>query len=451
MAACFGLLARLVLARPRADDPILLAGNGLKGLSEPAKRGEWMCRVVNRTESEGQTSADRSPSTLTPLPRATHPGAPGPTWNQVSYQRQKSAGTGQRRCFMSRFARLVWAVGAVCWTLCVGCGGSVEAPQDYTHSSPRLRVIQTGPLTLDRIYKSMSGPMHRVDVDVSDLDWITGFRTNVVDAVNGEEMGGEFFCHSQLQIQEGMRLTVMATGLQEMRFPPGFGVPTSTILAKVPPASFRLNFLGMLLNNHVPDIDRQARIRGRIEYLTNEDLDGPLRRLYMGQAAMWVRDLDEYTLPEGQPANPDVSTHCAYVADMPYHWWVPPGPQKTRVKLNLQIPTVSTVHYIATHMHNYGEYVRLTDTVTGEILWQADVEYEPQRKQIAHIPIYSSEEGFRVYPGRNYELEAYCDNTTDRDVDSMAVMYFYFNPEDNSIVGQAPSKSGRGGQRASEQ
>ena len=58
--------------------------DGLKGLSEPAKRGEWMRRVVNRTESEGQTSADRSPCTLTPLPRATHPGAPGPTWNKVS-------------------------------------------------------------------------------------------------------------------------------------------------------------------------------------------------------------------------------------------------------------------------------------------------------------------------------------------------------------------------------
>ena len=91
----------------------------------------------------------------------------------------------------------------------------------------------------------------------------------------------------------------------------------------------------------------------------------------------------------------------------------------------------ATVHHIAAHVHNHGEYVRLTDLTTGEVLWQADVEYESDRRQILKIAVYSSVEGIKVYPDHEYEIEALYDNTTDHDVDAMAVMYLMFNPRDD--------------------
>ena len=59
---------------------------------------------------------------------------------------------------------------------------------------------------------------------------------------------------------------VLATGSEEIRFPAGFGMPVKQILSGLPPAARPVSFFGMVLNNHVPDIDRTARVRASIEY-----------------------------------------------------------------------------------------------------------------------------------------------------------------------------------------
>jgi hypothetical protein len=269
-------------------------------------------------------------------------------------------------------------------------------------------------------------------IDTAEMDWITAVRTDVIDDETEQDMGGEFFCHSMLQIARGPRLTVSATGAQENRFPTGFGIHTGVILDALPDRLSRLELLGMVLNNYEPEIDRHARVRATIEYLTEEDLDfQPLRRLYSLHVVMEVQDLRQYQPPEG--TNPDdPATHCNLVSEANDHWYVPPGPQKTVRRFDrMSLPGPATVHYISTHMHNHGEWVRLTDLTTGERLWQADVTHHPDRRQIVDISVYSSAEGFRVYPDHAYELEAFYDNTTDHDVDAMAAMYMYFNPEGN--------------------
>ena len=312
----------------------------------------------------------------------------------------------------------------------VACGD--PEPSGPAGAHVRTRVVETGRMALDGIYPSMTGPYQRVAVGATDLDWITGFSTQIIDDATEEELGGEFFCHSQIQVGPGLRLAVEATGTQQMQLPPGFGIPAASILAEMKADWPSLIMQGMLLNNFAADIDRQVRVRTSIDYLTDEDV-GPesLKRLYPTHAVMIVRDLKQYAPPEGYPVNDDVTTHCNLVGEAPDHWYVPPGPQTTRLRGKLNIPVPARVHYIVTHMHNHGEYVRLTDTVTREVLWQADVEYEPQRRQIASIPVYSSAQGFEVHPDRDYELEVRYDNTTDRDTDAMAAMYMYYNPNGN--------------------
>ncbi|MEM7137650.1 MAG: hypothetical protein AAF500_13795 [Myxococcota bacterium] len=313
---------------------------------------------------------------------------------------------------------------------------AAEAPQAEA-PTPRNAMIKTNTLPIDQIYHSMQGPFDRVYVDPTELDWVTAIRTDVIDESTEARMGDEFFCHSQLQLLNGTRLLTMATGADELRFPDGFAMPVSSIVGRLPEEQQALTFLGMVLNNHETEIDKKARVNASVEYFRDDDFgDGPRpKKLYLASLIMQVGDLEEYKPgPNEPPISEDVTTHCALVEQplggkLALHWMVPPGLQKTRKKEKGFIPIDGTVHFAWAHLHNYGVYMRLTDLTTGEVVFQADVENEPDRDQIANISNYASEEGFRVYKDHEYEIEALYNNTTDHDIDAMAMMVLYYNPD----------------------
>jgi len=296
---------------------------------------------------------------------------------------------------------------------------------------PRTMVIETAPLAIDQIYHSMAGPFDRQPVDFSVLDWVTGYRTEVVDATTRARIGDEFFCHSQLQMVNGTRLMVTATGSEEIRFPEGFGMPLSQVIGAVGPEQRSLTLLGMVLNNHIPDIDRSARVRATVEYWRNIDDGRPRKKLYKTGLTMEVEDLEVYHPPAGQPVNDDVSTHCVLVGEAPAHWMVPPGRQVTRKRYRNFLAIDGTVHYAVVHVHNHARYLRLIDVTTDTVLWQTDVEYEPERVQISKIPVYDSAEGFPIFKSHEYEIEALYENTTDHAVDAMAQIDLYWHPKGN--------------------
>lgn len=311
----------------------------------------------------------------------------------------------------------------------MGLAGGCSAPAPSS-PAPRIKIIETGPLRIDRIYTSMEGPYDRLPLDISDLDWVTAFRTEVVDADSGQPMGDEFFCHSQVQLRNATRLMVTATGSENIVFPEGFGMPITQIVGGLSPDQRLVTVLGMVLNNHRPDIDRLAKIRWRIEYRTNDDVGDPprLKRLYKVGLPMTVEDLASWDPSEDTSTDHDATTYCVLVGGQRVHWIVPPGPQTTRRRFARLFPVDATVHYGVVHLHNHGVYMRLIDVTTGEELWRTDVVYEPDRLQIEKIPAYSSAEGFRVYRDHDYEIEAFYDNTSGHDVDAMAVMDLYYHP-----------------------
>ena len=320
---------------------------------------------------------------------------------------------------------------------CGPSGHTDDEPSPPTGDSlPRTLVIETGSLHIDAIYPSMTGPNSRVPVDWSDLDWVTGIKTEVIDRSTGAPMGDEFLCHTALQfthLAQADRPIVTATGISEVYFPAGFAMPLSRLVKQY--AGSSLDFVGMVLNNHEPDIDAQVNVPATIQYLHDADLEstGPIKPLMRAEIPITVKDIAEYTPenanPLDNPDNPDVTTHCVLATKGNIsHWLVPPGRQKTRNRLDGSfLDSDVTVHYGVVHLHNYGVYMRLTDMTTGEILWQTDVVYEPDRKQIAQIPSYSSVEGFKLRLDHVYEIEALYDNTTDHDIDAMAAMSLYHN------------------------
>ena len=176
-------------------------------------------------------------------------------------------------------------------TAFVACG-SAEPPAPVMGIAPHVMVAETAPMHVDQIYTSMAGPFERLSVDTNGLDWITAYRTVVVETPDSELIGDEFFCHSQLQLVNGMRMMVTATGADEVRFPEGFGMPMGQILRDLPPNLRHLTMLGMVLNNHESPVDRWAAIRATLEYYSDEEVGSPpkLKELYKSSLTVQVED-----------------------------------------------------------------------------------------------------------------------------------------------------------------
>jgi hypothetical protein len=111
------------------------------------------------------------------------------------------------------------------------------------------------------------------------------------------------------------------------------------------------------------------------------------------------------------------------------HWVVPPGRHEYRqvISEGLRIPYErTTVHVVTHHLHPYGESLELRDVTDGVTLVKAHARKFDDRVGLAEVSYYSDAEGFEVYADHRYELIAVYDNTTDHDVDAMALVYLYF-------------------------
>lgn len=320
----------------------------------------------------------------------------------------------------SSHRRRAWAVPLVSLTVAtlLACTGT-SGPKPHT------KTLDTGPLLIDRIYHSMDGPHERLNLDTEGIDWITAYRTEVVDAGDGRRLGDEFFCHSQVQLNNLTRLLVTATGISEIAFPRGFGLPLKQIRHGLPDPSWRgVSVFGMVLNNFDTTMNRSTRVRMAIDYFTDAEAKAAgLKKLYKVELPITVQ-------PAAGEAPEMVhgGEGCVLVNGLKSHWLVAPGKLTTSKRYREVIPVDATVHFANAHLHNNGVGIRFIDVTAGKTLWQTSVVYEKNRRQIARIPEYSSVQGFPVFKDHEYEIEADYDNTTGETVDAMAAIYLYYHP-----------------------
>lgn len=296
------------------------------------------------------------------------------------------------------------------------------------------RTVELGPLRIDGIYRSMEGAFQRAALDTTGMGWITGFRTEVVEAATGRSMGDEFFCHSQLQLATGARLMVAATGIRELAFPAGFGIPIDQILGDLDAPWREVSLLGMVLNNFDESLDTDVKLRFLVDYVGTEAPE-PVRRLYRASATI-LPDRPGVEVLEGEPLTAVTTPRAAH--GKTGHWVVPPGTQVIRQRYRGLIPGDTRVHYAAVHLHHFGRSVELRNLTTGEVLWRTEAEYDG-RGRIVQIPVYSSAEGFRMPANHEYELETVYRNTTDQPVDAMATMYLYHHPDGDRTMTYPPA------------
>jgi len=349
------------------------------------------------------------------------------------------------------------ALIAISGTLLHGCGDSAPS----THAAQRI--IESRDYHVDKIYRSMEGPIGRVLTNIApqpqdaqpELYWITGIHSEVVDSLGGNPADDAFMCHTNVsfaQFEEHHRifypngsagrshprLFTLSQGQLSLAFPPGFGVP---VLSNEPLA---VDTQALNLNHSV--IDEQVRIRTTIDYTPDADLQQPMRPLMQraAQGAVLVSGKDGYHgISEGNPEQhgpgcqvgmPQSASGMqdAFGRVFAPHWQVPPGREVNHslVTRFMDIRYDTTIHYIAVHLHPFATSLELRDLTADSIVFRSNARAPETGVGLEHVEAFSSEEGIPVYADHEYELVSVYQNTTDQTQDSMAVMFLYLLDRD---------------------
>lgn len=304
---------------------------------------------------------------------------------------------------------------------------------------------------IDQIYRSMKGPYGLQSFSLgqpgeSELLWIVGYEAIVVEPEDGREISQEFMCHSNLDYRPKTykntlkgypldgRFFTLSQGQQVVEFPEGFGIP---IQANEP-----LDLATQVLNLNDPELKKEVKFRIRVRYKRDSELEKPmvpLRQIGVqglksltGEAAIFgVKKGQEHHGPScsvGSSASQQNDTYDdALGQKFTGHWVVKPGREvnHTNITRYLHLTEDIDIHYVAVHLHPYAESLELRDLTEDKAVFTAKVTPTSDRVGIKHIDHYSSVEPLKLRKDHEYSLISVYNNTTGKDVDSMAVMYLY--------------------------
>ena len=324
-------------------------------------------------------------------------------------------------------------------------------------------LVDSRPYAIDRLFRSMQGPIGRVMTTVGDrppeappeLLWVTGIRSEVVDNQHGGPADSTFMCHTNVSFAEladhhrifhpgkdirrsHPRLFTLSQGQLDVAFPPGFGIP---ILSSEP-----LAVDTQALNLNQPEIDRNVTIHTTIDYVRDSALSRPMRPLMQraAQGSVLIQGKDGYFgVSEADPSvhGPGCEVGIPQTAsnyEDPFgrqfaaHWQVPPGREENHslVTSFMAIPYDTTVHFISVHLHPFATSLELRD-LTADSTGFLSIARGPETGiGLDHVDTFESEVGIPVYADHEYELVSVYENTSNEVQDSMAVMFLYMLDQD---------------------
>ncbi len=355
--------------------------------------------------------------------------------------------------------------------LLIGVAGVLVWPAVYSLTRPdpvkkaELTLVSK-PYRLDKVYRSMEGPMsvqsaiHLTSEEKSQVQWVTGLETEVVDATERKPVSQEFFCHSNLTFAEhsgtpdqynrrlsgkthlDWRLFTLVPGRLSIDLPPGFGVPI--------PSEAPLDYVTMSLNLNARNQVVNVRMRTRVHTIAAGQPGAPTKALFrralyvlqphgvsgdMGPACManaptqhvgaGCGELSKVNLAEG-------STASKPGGGLMNHWIVPKGHHvyRTEITPQLNLPFDTTIHYATIHVHPFARGMELRDLTTGKTVLRLNSQDWTDRVGVAHVDELKSVQGIAIPRDHRYELTAEYDNTSDSKTDAMAILYLYLLEKD---------------------
>ncbi len=326
--------------------------------------------------------------------------------------------------------------------------------------------------TIDKIYHSMEGPSSVERVYLGDpaapaeLLWVTGIRTEMVDADGKTPQLPELMCHVNVDLDPSKhqalfgfrrptaaRLMTLSQGMLTAKVPDGFGFP----LASNEPL---LLFTQVLNLNIEKPQNLKVRHRVTIDYVRARDLTSPIKPLFnVGASGMVQLDDNPLALAHSMASMPSMASMASTPADaghdmsgnmscligarapqasstsadyvdpqgrkMTGHWIVPPGKQVNHSDIswfmNLQFDT--KLHYAAVHLHPFARSLEMRDMTTGKTVFLAKTENPPNGVGLLHVDEFTSTEGVPLLHAHKYSLISTYDNPTKTNANSMASVF----------------------------
>ena len=354
--------------------------------------------------------------------------------------------------------RAVAIAGAVLF-LVLGCGSAdVGEPQPRIATPPHPMEqegeILSSAFRVDRIFKSMVGPfttrrLRLLGSDTPELMWLTGYRMDIVAEDRQTPESLEYECHTNLNWPQGpspsgfhrpgRRVFTLTQGQTDLRLPSGFGIPVLS--------TEKLLFISQALNLEQPEIDVTIYHRAGIRYVRDSDLTSPMKPLAVTGAQVLATledephvlhvdvpddELAEASCAVGEFAGGGQLLHDMFGRQFTPHWVVKPGRHEYRTLATdqMRIPYDTRIHFIGVHVHPYSVSLELQDLTAGETVWKSYHENHPERRGLAWVDYFSSEEGIPVYRDHHYQLISVYENPGDEDSDAMASMFIYYRDRD---------------------
>ena len=349
--------------------------------------------------------------------------------------------------------------------LCAGWLGA-SACADESASQPHTIQVPSKPLTIDRVYKSMEGVtgnnrfLWPAASPKPELLWVTGGKVDMIRDTDGSDGTPQMLCHAYLKFDDRyfktsshnprlgthqpVRLFTFVQGQPAIRLPRGFGIPIlSTEL---------MEFTYMVINPTPVERPFGVMSKGTFEYVRDAGLRKPLKPLFMRIVGMHIpvrkgtagphaqcselgdiasADLGGKVEQDAEPAKSSIRKILKSEAgfDEVYHWMVPPGRHEYRYQLESKflgnLPFDTTVHYINAHLHPHGEFVELRDLTAGNTVFRSVAANNAERSGLTELTHFSSRKGIVIHRDHEYEMVAGYNNTTEHDIDAMAILFLY--------------------------
>ncbi|WP_033955949.1 hypothetical protein [Psychroserpens jangbogonensis] len=303
----------------------------------------------------------------------------------------------------------------------------------------------TPTLVIDNIYKSMEGPKvirsFQLDDTKNELVWITSFGTKALSTNEVDQLSNDYVCHTNIDLFEGEhysrwnlnhrigeqypRLTSMSNGIENYKFPEGFGFPVFT--------NENLLLATQSLNHNIKGDPFTIKHEVNLGFKPHSKQMKPL----MSKTVFVMLPYDAenpFQGPTDTSPNmclPVETKNHSYKNNqgesLSGHWVIFPGKDNYSYDIThqLQLKDSTTMHHIAAHLHPFAETLALRDKTADSILYVSKAENYTDKIGLKSVSYFSSAEGIMLYPDHKYELVLQTNNSTTVNQDMMASMFVF--------------------------
>ena len=322
--------------------------------------------------------------------------------------------------------------------------GIVDERWNIQSNDSSIRLI-TPTLVIDNIYKSMEGPKvmrsFQLDNTKNELVWLTSFETKALSTNEVDQLSDDYICHTNIDLFEGEhysrwqldhrigeqypRLTSMSNGIENYKFPEGFGFPVFT--------NENLLLATQSLNHNIKGDPFNIKHEVSLGFKSHTKQMKPL----MSKTVFVMLPYDAKNPFQGPTdTNPNMclpieTKNHSYLNDngesLSGHWVIFPGNDTYSYDIThqLQLKDSTKMHHIATHLHPFAETLALRDKTADSTLFVSKAENYTDKIGLKNVSYFSSIEGVMLYPDHNYELVLHTNNTTNTNQDMMASMFLF--------------------------